>query len=171
MTDEVPSKTQRKKMMLALQDLGAELVALNEEQLASMALPENLYDAVVAAKRITRLEARRRQFQYIGKLMRTIDPEPIRARLDTWKASSREHAARLHHLERWRERLLADESALVELLSAYPCADAQQLRVLIRNVQRERATDAPPRSYRALFQLLRETLAEGRDEKNERREE
>ena len=171
MTDELSSKTQRKKLMLALQDLGAELVGLNDEQLKSFALPDNLYEAVIAAKRITRFEARRRQLQYIGKLMRSVDPEPIRARLDIWKASSREHTAWLHHLERWRERLLADESALAELLTVYPRADARQLRVLIRNAQRECATDAPPKSYRALFQFLREILAQEREERGVRSEE
>ncbi len=171
MTDELSSKTQRKKMMLALQDLGAELVALNEEQLTSLALPDNLYDSVIAAKRVTRFEARRRQLQYIGKLMRTVDPEPIRARLDIWKASSREHTAWLHHLERWRERLLADESALAEFLSVYPRADAQQMRVLLRNIRRERDANKPPRSYRALFQLLRQTLEQHGKERGEKREE
>lgn len=166
-----PSKTQRKKQMLAVQDLGAELLALNEEQLASLALPDNLREAVAAAKRITRFEARRRQLQYIGKLMRTIDPEPIRARLDVWKASSREHSARLHRIERWRERLLAGESALAEFVESNPHADAQQLRTLVRKTLRERSLNQPPRSYRALFQLLREVLAEGREEQEERREE
>jgi ribosome-associated protein len=156
--DTRPSKTQRKKRMLALQDLGAELVVLNEEQLESMALPENLRDAVAAAQHITSFEGRRRQLQYIGKLMRTIDPEPIRERLDTWKASSREHSARLHRIERWRERLLAGESALTEFIGNHPHADGQQLRALVRSAQRERADNKPPRSYRALFQFLRATL-------------
>ena len=152
------SKTQQKKHMLALQDLGAELVALNEEQLASMTLPDSLREAVTAAKRITRFEARRRQLQYIGKLMRTVDAEPIRARLETWKSSSREHSARLHRIERWRERLLGEEGALAEFIGDHPQADAQQLRALVRNTQRERAANKPPRSYRALFQLIRATL-------------
>ena len=159
MTDELPSKTQRKKQMHALQDLGAELVALNEDQLTAMALPDNLRDAVIGAKGITKFEACRRQLQYIGKLMRTIDPEPIRARSDVWKATSREHTAQLHLIERWRERLLADESAIGELLNTYPRADAQQLRTLVRNAQRERLLESPPRSYRALFQALREIIS------------
>lgn len=171
MTDELPSKTQRKKRMLALQDLGTELVALNEDQLTAIALPENLHDAVIEAKGITKFEARRRQLQYIGKLMRTIDPEPIRAWIDVWKATSREHTAQLHLIERWRERLLAEEGAVGELLSAYPRADAQRLRTLVRNAQRERQLAAPPRSYRELFQLLRETLEQRREERGERGEE
>ena len=159
MADEVPlSRTQLKKQMIALQDLGSELVLLNPEQLAEMALPEPLHDAVLAARQITRFEARRRQLQYIGKLMRRIDPEPIRARLERWNASSREHTARLHRIERWRERLLTDEAALAELAREHPRADLQQLRTLVRNAKRERERDQPPRSYRALFQALREIV-------------
>lgn len=158
--DSRPSKTQQKKHMLSLQALGAELVALNDSQLASVELPENLRDAVVAAKSMTKFEARRRQLQYIGKLMRTVDPEPIRARLDVWKANSREHTARLHRIERWRDDLLADEAAFAEFIAAYPHADAQQLRTLVRNTQRERADNKPPKNYRALFQLIRQALEE-----------
>ena len=159
MTEEIPlSRTQLKKQMTALQELGSELVSLTPAQLAEMALPESLHEAVMTAKQITRFEARRRQLQYIGKLMRHIDPEPIRARLDRWKASSLEHTARVHRLERWRERLLADDTALPELLREHPHADIQQLRTLVRNARRERESNQPPRNYRALFKLLRETL-------------
>ena len=173
-TDETPqSKTQRKKQMTALQDLGAELVELSEQQLAQIALPETLHDAVTAARQTTRFEARRRQLQYIGKLMRNIDPGPIRAQLDIWQNTSREHTAWLHRVERWRERLLADEAALQEFVGEYPRADIQQLRTLVRNALRERELSKPPRSYRALFHSLRGILAEGvrTDEKGERREE
>lgn len=166
--DALPSKTQRKKQMLELQELGAELVALNEEQLASMALPDNLHEAIAAARRMTKFEARRRQLQYIGKLMRTIDAEPIRARLDAWQTSSREHSARLHRIERWRERLLAEDGALAEFVEIHPHADAQRLRALARNAQRERAANQPPRSYRALFHLLRDILGTDRGVKGER---
>lgn len=169
MTDDArPSKTQRKREMLALQELGAELLALNDEQLAALALPDNLRDALAAAKRITRFEARRRQLQYIGKLMRAVDPEPIRARLDLWKTPAREHTARLHQIEHWRERLLAGEAAVAEFIERHPHADAQQLRALVRGTLRERNANQPPRSYRALFQLLRDILAEERKESEER---
>ncbi|MBI4195488.1 MAG: DUF615 domain-containing protein [Betaproteobacteria bacterium] len=171
MTDDRPSKTQRKKTMLALQDLGAELVALNEAQLATISLPERLHEAVNAARRMTSFEARRRQLQYIGKLMRAMDPEPIRARLDIWKAPSREHTARLRQLEHWRGRLIDEETALAEFVSAYPRADAQRLRTLVRNTRHERATDAPPRSYRALFRLLRDTLERKEEDTDLEREE
>jgi len=158
MTDTIPSKTQRKKDMHALQDLGAELVELNERELASVDLPESLRDAVMAAQRITKFGARKRQLQYIGKLMRNIDPEPIRERIDAFKAVSNAQTARLHLIERWRSRLLDDENAITELIAAHPHADAQRLRVLLRNAERERAAGEPPKSFRALFQLLNETI-------------
>lgn len=162
--DEIPpSKTQRKKEMSALQSLGAELVGLTADQLAAMPLPETLRDAVAAAQRITKFEARRRQLQYIGKLMRTVDPEPIRAQLDARRAASHRHISWLRDVERWRERLLAEETALDELVAAYPAADSQHLHVLIRSALRERAENRPPRSFRALFQALRALLAERRD--------
>lgn len=158
MTDPIPSKTQRKKDMHALQELGAELVELNERELASVDLPESLRDAVMEAQRMTKFGARKRQLQYIGKLMRNVDPEPIRERIDAFKAVSNAHTARLHLIERWRARLLEDETAITELIAAHPHADAQRLRLLLRNAQRERAAGGPPKSFRALFQLLNETI-------------
>jgi len=157
--DEIqPSKTQRKKQMTELQELGAELVELSVEQLAQILLPETLRDAVTAARQTVKFGARRRQLQYIGKLMRTVDPEPIRAQLDVWKNTSHEHIAWLHQIERWRDRLLADESALNEFVSTYPRADTQHLRTLLRNTLRERELNKAPKSYRALFQALREVM-------------
>jgi ribosome-associated protein len=159
MTEELPSKSQRKREMHALQDLGTALVELNDEQLAAVDLPENLRDAVQEARRLEgKHEARRRQMQYIGKLMRHIDPEPIRASIDAYKAVSREQTARLHMLERWRTRLLEDDTALAALMGAYPHADAARIRVLLRNAERERGAGQPPKSFRALFQLLNETI-------------
>ena len=152
--DDLPSKTQRKREMHDLQALGAELVGLNEQQLASIELPERLLDAVIEAQRMTKFEARRRQMQYIGKLMREVDPEPIRSRLDAWKSVSAESTARLHAIERWRARLLEDEDAMTELLREYPHADSARLRTLLRNATREREQGSPPRSFRELFRVL-----------------
>jgi ribosome-associated protein len=158
---QAPSKSQRKRDMDALQDIGAELVALNAQQLDSVELPENLREAVVAARAMTRHEARRRQLQYIGKLMRRVDPAPIRAKLDGWKSVSAEHTAQLHHIERWRERLIAEPPAVSEFIATYPEADSQRLRTLIRNVAEERERGKPPKHYRALFQMIR-ALVEAR---------
>lgn len=168
MSFDPPSKSQRKRDMHALQDLGTELVELTEEQLASVELPENLRDAVMEARRLAgEHEALRRQMQYIGKLMRHIDPQPLRASVDAYKAVSREATARLHLLERWRTRLLQDDNAVAELVNAYPHADASRLRALIRNAERERGAGQPPKSFRALFQLLNETIKIKTDHEHE----
>jgi ribosome-associated protein len=149
------SKTQRKREMLELQTLGEDLTALTEAQLAELALPERLLDAVIAAKGITKFGALRRQLQYIGRLMREVDSGAIVARLAAWKGVSREVTAHLHLLERWRERLIADDEAVSELTQAYPACDTQKIRTLIRNARREREAGGAPRSFRALFQELR----------------
>jgi ribosome-associated protein len=165
MTDDLPSKSQRKRDMHALQDLGTELVELNDDQLATVELPENLRDAVMQARQMTRLdEARRRQMQYIGKLMRHLDPEPIRASIDAYKAVSQAQTARLHMLELWRTRLLEEDDALTELVSAYPQIDVAQTRLLIRNAARERAAGQQPKSFRALFKLLNEMIRPDHDD-------
>jgi ribosome-associated protein len=156
MSDEAPiSKTQRKKAVHLLQALGEELVELNDSQLAAIELPESLRDAVMAARRITKFEARRRQLQYIGKLMRRVEVEPIRVVLDAMQAGSRRQIAAHKHIEAWRERLLADPGALDELLDEYPKADDGQLRALVGGALRERETGRPPRAFRELYQALR----------------
>lgn len=157
--DEPTSKTRRKKDMLALQDLGVELVELNEHQLENMQLPQPLLEAVQEARRLTKHEARRRQLQYIGRLMRGIDAAPIRTRLEQWRGQGREHTAQLHTLERWRNELLAGDPALERFLREHPGADSQTLRTLIRNARREQGAALPPKSYRELFRVLRETIA------------
>jgi ribosome-associated protein len=159
MSDSAPvSKTRRKKQVAALQDLGAGLLALSEEQLARMELPERLCDAVMEARRITAFEAKRRQLQYIGKLMRGVDAGPIRAALDAALARSRGEAAAHKRVEAWRERLLADPGAVSELLAQYPATDSRQLRTLVRAAVRERTESLPLRNYRALYQVLRVLL-------------
>lgn len=150
------SKSQRKRESHSLQDIGEELVALSAERLSALDLPQILLDAVLDAKRISKFGALRRQMQYVGRLMREVDPDPIRARLDAWKGVSTEETARLHRMERWRTRLLEDDRALEELLAEHPGADSQRLRALVRNVQREAAAGKPPKSFRELFQALRE---------------
>ena len=156
MQEETVSKTRKKKDMLALQDLGAQLVGLNAEQLQSMRLPDPLLEAVQEAQRLSKHEARRRQMQYIGRLMRDIDAAPIRDRLEQWQGQGREQTAQLHALERWREELLAGDPALAHFLREYPGADSQKLRNLIRNARREQNAALPPRSYRELFRVLRD---------------
>lgn len=151
-----PSKTRRKKDMQALQDLGEQLVALSAERLAKVPLPESLADAVREARRITSHEGRRRQMQYIGKIMRGVDPAPIQAVLDAFAGHSREETARQHRIERLRLELLEDEGVLHRIASTWPGADLQHLRVLRRNALKERDQNKPPRSFRELFKVLRE---------------
>jgi ribosome-associated protein len=155
---EAPSKSRRKADAHALQALGAELVALNRSQLAQVELPEALRDAVEAAQRIRAHEGRRRQLQYIGKLMRNVDAAPIRAKIEGWQSVPVEETVRLHLIERWRDRLLEDPAALQALADAFPQTDLQQLRALIRNTRREREHHKPPKNYRALFQFLRDII-------------
>ncbi len=152
-----PSRTKRKHDDQALQDLGEELVAVGEDKLAELDLPDRLLDAVLGAKRISKFGALRRQMQYIGRLMREEgDTDTIRSQLDAWKGISVTEIACLHTIERWRVRLIEDDVALGELLAQFPRADGQRLRALIRNVKREAEAKKPPRSFRELFQELRD---------------
>ena len=156
----IASKTRKKKDMLELQQLGAQLIELNDQQLEPMQLPQSLFEAVQEARRLIRKhEALRRQLQYIGRLMRDIDAAPLRDRLEQWRGQGREHTAQLHAIERWREQLVAGDPALALFLNEFPAADSQKLRTLIRNARREQGAALPPKSYRELFRLLRETIA------------
>lgn len=155
-----PSKTKIKKQMHELQDIGEQLASLSTEQLQELDLPERLRDALHEAKRIHKFGAQKRQMQFIGKLMREVDPAPIIAKLEIWSGKSHQHTAWLHQVERWRDRLLEDEGALTELLTEHPDADAQRLRALIRNAIKEKELGKPPKSYREIFQALREILPE-----------
>jgi ribosome-associated protein len=153
--DDFVSKTRRKREMLELQGLGAALVALPEAQLARMALAPELLQAVLEAKRINSHEARRRQLQYIGRLMREVDPEPIRAELAAIRGGSARAAAAHRRLETWRERLLEDDQALTAFAAAHPRSDLQEMRALIRNARKEQKEGKPPRAYRELFRMLK----------------
>ena len=157
MQDEIVSKTKRKQEMHALQALGAALVALPESQLGELSLESNLYEAVIAAKRIKSHEAKRRQMQYIGRLMRGVDAEPIREQLAAIEGHSAQATAQHRRLEAWRERLLADDEALTEFAGAFPGADLQALRALLRNARKEMKEGKPPRAYREVFRFLKES--------------
>jgi len=162
-SDEIdlpPSKTKIKKQMHDLQDLGEELVGLSKEHLAEIEIPDNLRDAVREVKKIKSFGAIKRQMQYIGKLMRDIDPAPIQAKLSEWNGTSRQHITWLHQVERWRDRLLEQPESLTELLAAYPGADVQQLRTLIRNAIKEKELGKPAKNYREIFQILRAIIPE-----------
>jgi ribosome-associated protein len=158
------SKTRIKREMHARQDIGEALVELPQARLDELDLPERLRDAVLHARTISKFGALRRQLQYIGRLMRDVDASAIEARLEAWNGQSRQAAVHLHQLERWRERLVADDGAMEELLGAYPGADAPRLRALVRNARREQALGKAPASFRELFQELKSIIPESRHE-------
>jgi len=156
-----PSKTKQKEAMHELRDLGAELVELSVGQLKRINLPENIFDAVRDCQKITAHGARRRQIQYLGKLMRGVDDEPIRAGLAMLRGESSAEVARLHRLERFRLRLLEDEAVLAEIAAQWPGVDLQHLRTLRRNALKEKENNKPPKNFRAIFQLLQELDQKG----------
>jgi ribosome-associated protein len=156
-----PSKTKQKEAMHELRDLGAELVELSVGQLKRIKLPENIYDAVRECQKITAHGARRRQVAYLGKLMRGVDDEPIRAGLAMLRGESSAETARLHRLERFRVRLLEDEAVLAEIAALWPTVDLQHLRTLRRNALKEQENNKPPKNFRAIFQVLQELDKQG----------
>ncbi|TJY62149.1 DUF615 domain-containing protein [Sinimarinibacterium sp. CAU 1509] len=160
-----PSKTQRKKSMLALQDLGAALLALPVTQLDEIEMDERLREALDEARRITAHGARKRQLQYVGKLLRSADTEPLQQALERTRANRVHDARAFHDVEHWRERILAGDDGLNAWLNTYPDADSTLLRTLVRDARRE--LDAPTRpgapamskARRALFRQLRDTMS------------
>ena len=152
---EPPSKSSRKREMQALQDLGEQLVALSSERLKKVPLSDALYEAIRAAQGF-KMEARRRQLQYVGKLMRKVDPVPIQAQLEIFAGNSAAEVAKIHRLERLREQLLEDEQTIGTIAETWPEADLQYLRTLRRNALKEREAARPPKSFREIFRVLRE---------------
>jgi ribosome-associated protein len=155
---ERPSKSELKRQMTALQKLGEELVAEPRDRVKRVPMPEDVRDAILECQQIKDHEGRRRQLQYVGKKMRSLDEEEIAAiqkMLDSWKGASKAETAALHAVERKRDKLLADDNALTELLQEHPELDVQQLRTLIRNARKEQAENKPPKAYREIFQILK----------------
>jgi ribosome-associated protein len=167
-TDSLPedesegkSKSQRKREASALQDLGERLAGLSPGELERLALPANLVRAVEELRRITSRGALKRQRQYVGKLMRDLDPGPVARALAVIDQQRAEDAGALHRLERWRMRLLEEgDAAVTELVEAYPGIDVGRLRTLIRNARREQEREAPPKAFRDLFRFLREAMVD-----------
>lgn len=159
--DPAISKTRRKEAMHALQDIGERLVELDPGRLAELSLPEVLAEAILEARRMHKHGARRRQMQFIGKLMRTVDAAPIQEQMDSWGRIGIQRKAWLHLIERWRERILAGDQAFAELKLSYPgLQDLQHLRTLARNAREEKRMNKPPRSFRALFHELQQIIPE-----------
>ncbi len=161
--DEVEfiSKTKLKAEADAKQMLGKKLIDLTKDQIDKLNLDESLHDAVLEAKRLTSNGAIRRQLQYIGKLMRTTETEPIEEQLARWEGKHAQENARFHVLERWRDRLIDDagqakSEALQAFVEEHPHAEIQRLRTLSRNAKKEQSANKPAKSSRELFKLLRE---------------
>ena len=156
---ERPSKTRRKQASHQLQDLGEAVIALPDERLAALDLPESLLDAIADYKHTKTFEGQRRQMQYIGKLMRRIDPEPIRQAVTEMQLGRAHDSLALHRAEAWRSQLVADDAALTRFSAEHPAADVQQLRTLVRNARKDAALTPEQRNgraYRELFRFIRQ---------------
>lgn len=154
--EELVSKTKLKAEADALQALGVRLCELTKDKLVKLNLPEALYTAVIESNKITANGATRRHKQYLGKLMRYIDPTEIEDQLSRWDGKNSAENAYFHGLERWRDRLINEPEALALFMASYPNTESQRIRTLIRNAQKEQITNKPPKSSRELFKLLRE---------------
>ena len=167
---ERPSKTQRKKVSHDLQDLGEAAVALPDTRLVGLAIAEVLLDAIHNYKKTKTFEGRRRQMQYIGKLMRSHDVEPLRQAVTDMQLGRAKDSLALHQSERWRAELIAGDDAVTRWTAEHPQTDVQQLRNLIRAARKDAALEPEKRSgraYRELFQFLKAdtgTAAEAPDE-------
>ncbi|QBP75231.1 DUF615 domain-containing protein [Herbaspirillum huttiense] len=165
-----PSKSQLKREMDALQKLGESLVAEPRDRVKRVPMPEDVRDAILECQQIKDHEGRRRQMQYVGKKMRTLEPDEIaiiQKTIDSWHGASKAETAAMHALERRREKLLADDQALTELLNRHPDVDVQHMRTLIRNARKEQAENKPPKAYREIFQILKQLQAQAARAKSE----
>jgi ribosome-associated protein len=154
---DLPSRTQLKKQMQDLQELGEAVAALPQERLARLPIEERLRDAIGEMRRVRSFEGRRRQLQYIGKLMRLEDVEPLREAVASFKRGSAQESLALHRAELWRDRLIAEDEALDGWIAEHPSTDVQQLRSLVRSARKEKLEpgERHGRAYRELFQLVR----------------
>ena len=159
-----PSKTQLKEQSHALQKLGLEVAELSAERLAATPIPEALRDAIMEFRRTKSHEGRRRQLQYVGKLMRNADEAMLREAVASATLGTAKDTLVLHDTERWRNDLIAGDEALTQWMAAHPDTDTQQLRSLVRQARKDAAGLAPearqPRSFRDLFQFLKPFLTE-----------
>jgi len=156
---EKPSKSQLKRDMIALQKIGQQLVEASVERVKRIDLPENLKIAIDECRKIKSREGRRRQLQFIGKIMRNLDQndlDAINKAIDSWQGQSKAEIAAMHAIEKQREKLIETDSALTEFLENYPQIDAPHLRNLIRNARKEQAEGKPPKAYREIYQVIKQ---------------
>jgi ribosome-associated protein len=153
------SKSARKREAASLQELGVKLSALPDQEIKTLDLPESLFVALRDLRRLPSHGAQVRQRQYIGKLMRNIDPEPVLAKLAERKQRHDLEIRHFQQIERWRDRLLSEpQDAVQELLREYPQADREILVKLLEKAQRERIEQRSPVGARELFAFLRQLL-------------
>jgi len=170
---ERPSKSELKRQMNELQKLGEELVNEARDRVKRVPMPEDVRDAILECQLIKDHEGRRRQMQYVGKKMRTLDEEEVAAiqrTIDSWKGLSKADTAAMHAMERRRDKLLTDDKALTVLLQENPELDVQHIRTLIRNARKEQAENKPPKAYREIFQILKQVAKKqngGKDDAEE----
>jgi ribosome-associated protein len=160
---ERPSKTRLKQDSHELQDLGVALVELPQNRLDALPLSETLLEAVREYKRTRSHEGRRRQMQYIGKLMRRADTEPIRQAVTDMQLGRARDSLALHEAERWRAELIASDDALTRWAADYADSDMQQLRSLVRSARKDASLVPEKRSgraYRELFQFVKDASHE-----------
>lgn len=150
------SKSQKKRNMLALQSVGGELVLLSTEVIAKLDLPDELRVAVLDAKRIpgSKHGGNKRQMQYIGRLMREVDPAPILIQLQALKAPNQKQTAQHHLAERWRERMLADATSIAAFVREFPEAEQTMLEKYLADAKDDHAKQRPPKNFRLLYQTL-----------------
>ena len=154
------SKSEIKRDAEDLKQLGEKLVNLTKANLTKVPLDDSLKDAIELAQRLQK-EARRRQLQYIGKLLRSIDAEPIREALEKIENKHNQQQAMLHKLEILRDELVTKgDAALTDLLNEHPSADRQPLRNLIRAAQKEKEQNKPSKAYREIYQILKTLILE-----------
>lgn len=155
--EEGPSRSEIKREMKALQDMGGKLLTLNPEQIKQLPLSDDMLAAIAESRRIRSHEAQRRHLQYIGKLMRKEDSEMIAEKLALFDTTSDAYNRQFHQLEHWRDRLVAEgDKALNILIEEKPETDRQMMRQLIRTAQKELQTGKPPAAARKIFRALRE---------------
>lgn len=158
--DDFISKTQRKRLMSELQDVGAALVKLSREQVMRLDLPERLREAVLECQGITKHEARRRQVQYIGRIMRDLDAAPIVQQLASLQAPTKKDTALFHLAEKWRDEMVADPRAVERFAQEFPAADAHRLLALVEAARADRAAQRTPKNFRILFHAVNTIVQE-----------
>ena len=157
--EEGPSKSELKRQMTERQKLAEVLATLSSDALKTIPMDEAIKVAIAQTHQIKSFEAIRRHKQYLGKLMRFLEQEELDAiqnRLDAIQGVSKAETAKLHYLEGYRDRLIADDAAFTKMIEQYPDMDIQNMRTLIRNARREKEHNKPPKAYREIFRVLKE---------------